>query len=255
MTSLCCCQGDNLLALAEAVVALAEVLELKAEPSGAVEGLIIESRSDRGKGPVATAIVQRGTLRRGCVLVAGTSWAKVRFLFDETGRAVASAGPSAAVQVVGWKDPPSAGDVFLEVQSEQRAREAVAWRSDAAEQRRLAEEQDAIELKQQLHLDAYRKQREGLTHLGWRQRKAALYREHRKQVALRPSERTPREGRSLALIIKGDVDGSVETVLNILDTYDAQQQCELELLHFGIGDVSENDVNMAAMFAGDHLDA
>ncbi|XP_039668226.1 translation initiation factor IF-2, mitochondrial isoform X2 [Perca fluviatilis] len=243
-------KGDNLLALAEATVALAEVLELKAEPSGAVEGLIIESRTDRGKGPVTTAIVQRGTLKRGCVLVAGRSWAKVRFLFDENGRTVAEAGPSAAVEVVGWKELPSAGDVFLEVESEQRAREAVEWRSYAEEQQKLTEEQDAIELKQQLHLDQYRKQREGLTHLSWRQRKAALYRENRKQFAVRPSEKTQREGRSLPLIIKGDVDGSVEAILNLLDSYDAQQQCELELLHFGIGDISENDVIMAQTFSG-----
>ncbi|XP_078127516.1 translation initiation factor IF-2, mitochondrial isoform X1 [Sander vitreus] len=243
-------KGDNLLALAEATVALAEVLELKAEPSGAVEGLIVESRTDRGKGPVTTAIVQRGTLKRGCVLVAGRSWAKVRFLFDENGRAVAEAGPSAAVEVVGWKELPSAGDVFLEVESEQRAREAVEWRSYAEEQQKLMEEQSAIELKQKLHLDGYRKQREGLMHLSWRQRKSLLRRENRQQFAIRPSEKTQREGRSLSLIIKGDVDGSVEAILNLLDTYDAQQQCELELLHFGIGDVSENDVNMAQSFAG-----
>lgn len=149
------CQGDNLLALAEATVALAEVLELKAAPSGAVEGVVIESRTDRGKGwveptlslpaspgerqraagvgvacdvikvgvssllrPVTTAIVQQGTLKRGAVLVAGKTWAKVRFLFDEKGRAVTEAGPSAAVEVVGWKDLPSAGDLLLEVESE-----------------------------------------------------------------------------------------------------------------------------------------
>jgi len=68
--------------------------------------------------PVTSVIVQRGTLRRGCVLVAGTSWAKVRFLFDENGRAVPEAGPSAAVQVVGWRELPSAGEVLLEVESE-----------------------------------------------------------------------------------------------------------------------------------------
>uniref|UniRef100_A0A3Q2VKF0 Translation initiation factor IF-2, mitochondrial n=1 Tax=Haplochromis burtoni TaxID=8153 RepID=A0A3Q2VKF0_HAPBU len=160
-------KGDNLLALAEATVALAEVLELKAEPTGPVEGLVIESRTDKGKGPVTTSIVQRGTLKRGCVLVAGKSWAKVRFLFDENGCAVREAGPSTAVEVVGWKELPSAGETILEVESE-----------------------------------------------------------------------------------VSDVDGSVEAILNILDSYDGQQQCELEVVHFGIGDISENDVNMAEMFGG-----
>ncbi|TNN30029.1 Translation initiation factor IF-2, mitochondrial [Liparis tanakae] len=222
--------GDNLLALAEATVALAELLELKAEPSGAVEGLIIESRTDKGRGPVTSVIVQRGTLRRGCVLVAGTSWAKVRFLFDENGRAVPEAGPSAAVQV--------------------RAREVVEWRSYVEEQEKLQEEQSAIELKQALHLDEYRAERAGLTHLSWRQRKAALYRANKNKFSSRPSERTQRDGPHLPLVIKGDVDGSVDTLLGVLSGYDAQQQCALEVVHFGIGDVSENDVETAAVFAG-----
>ncbi|XP_005748657.1 translation initiation factor IF-2, mitochondrial [Pundamilia nyererei] len=243
-------KGDNLLALAEATVALAEVLELKAEPTGPVEGLVIESRTDKGKGPVTTAIVQRGTLKRGCVLVAGKSWAKVRFLFDENGCAVREAGPSTVVEVVGWKELPSAGETILEVESEQRAREVVEWRSHDEEQRKLQEEQSAIEQKQKLHLEEYRREREGLSHLSWRQRKVALYRANKTRFATRPSERMQSDQLSLPLIVKGDVDGSVEAILNILDSYDAQQQCELEVVHFGIGDISENDVNVAEMFGG-----
>ncbi|KAG7232765.1 hypothetical protein INR49_008121 [Caranx melampygus] len=244
-------KGDNLLELAEATVALAEVLELKAEPSGFVEGIIIESRTDKGKGPVTTAIVQRGTLRRSCVLVAGKTWAKVRLLFDENGRQVQEAGPSCAVQVVGWKDLPSAGEVILEVESEQRAREVVEWRSSEEEELKLQEEKSAIELKQQAHLEAYKKERAELSHLSWRQRKAALYRANRSSYATRPSEKTQDDRLRLLLIIKGDVDGSVEAMLNILDSYDAQQQCELEVVHFGIGDISENDVNVAETFGGE----
>lgn len=243
-------KGDNLLALAEATVALAEVLELKADPSGPVEALVIESRTDKGKGPVTTAIVQRGTLKRGCVLVAGKCWAKVRFLFDENGRTVPGAGPSAAVEVVGWKDLPSAGETILEVESEQRAREVVEWRIHEEEQVKLQEEQNAIELKQKLHLEEYHREREGLTHLNWRQRRAALYRANKSRFSVRPSEKTQSDQLSLPLIVKGDVDGSVETLLNILESYDAQQQCQLEVVHFGIGDVSENDVNMAETFGG-----
>ncbi|MEQ2280397.1 Translation initiation factor IF-2, mitochondrial, partial [Ameca splendens] len=241
-------KDDNLLALAEATVALAEVLELKADPNGPVEALIIESRTDKGKGPVTTAIVQRGTLKRGCILVAGRCWAKVRFLFDENERAVTEAGPSVAVQVVGWKELPSAGETILEVESEQRAREVVEWRSHEEEQQKLLEDRSAIELKQKLHLEEYRREREGLSHLSWRQRKAALYRANKTRFSMRPSERVENEELSLPLIIKGDVDGSVETLLNILDGYDSQEQCHLEVVHFGIGEISENDVNMAEMF-------
>uniref|UniRef100_A0A7N6FAR4 Tr-type G domain-containing protein n=1 Tax=Anabas testudineus TaxID=64144 RepID=A0A7N6FAR4_ANATE len=244
-------KGDNLLALTEATVTLAEILELKAEPTGAVEGLIIESRTDKGKGPVTTVIVQRGTLKRGCVLVAGNTWAKVRFLFDENGRAVTEAGPSSAVEVVGWKELPPAGEVVLGVESEQRAREAVDWRTYEEEQQKLQEEQSVIELKQKVHLDEYRKERAELAHLSWRQRKSALYRANKSKFSVRPSERTQLDHPSLPLIVKGDVDGSVEAILNILDSYDAQQQCELKVVHFGIGDVSENDVNMADTFAGE----
>ncbi|XP_023189838.1 translation initiation factor IF-2, mitochondrial isoform X2 [Xiphophorus maculatus] len=242
-------KGDNLQALAEATVALAEVLELKADPDGPVEAVVIESRTDKGKGPVTTAIVQRGTLRRGCVLVAGRCWAKVRFLFDENGRAVPEAAPSAAVQVVGWKELPSAGETVLEVESE-RAREVVEWRSHLAEQQKLLEEQSAIQLKQQRHLEEYRLEREPLAHLSWRQRRAELYRAHKIRLSVRPSERTESDELGLPLVIKGDVDGSVETLLNVLDGYDAQDECRLDVIHFGVGDVSENDVNMAAAFGG-----
>ncbi|CAN9510002.1 unnamed protein product [Ophioblennius macclurei] len=243
-------KGDNLLELAEATVALAEVLELKAEPSGAMEGLVIESRTDKGKGPVTTAIVQRGALKRGCVLVAGKVWAKVRFLFDENGKEVKEAGPSAAVQVVGWKELPAAGETIIEVESEQRAREVMTWRREQEEQQKLEEEHSAIQLKQQHHQEEYRRERAELTHLSWRQRKAALYRANKTQFASRPSERQESEEARLPLVVKGDVDGSVETLINILDSYDAPQQCDLQVVHFGVGDISENDVNMAETFGG-----
>ncbi|XP_013889741.1 translation initiation factor IF-2, mitochondrial [Austrofundulus limnaeus] len=239
-------KGDNLLGLAEATVALAELMELKADPTGPVEGLIIESRTDKGKGPVTTAIIQRGVLKRGCVLVAGKSWAKVRFLYDENGQVVKEAEPSTPIQVVGWKDTPSVGKTILEVESEQRAREVVEWRSYQEEQQKLVEEQSAIELKQKLHQEEYQQSREGLTHLNWRERRK-IFRSRTKSI-VRVSEKTQSKELSLPVIIKGDVNGSVETLLNILDTYDAQQECQLEVVHFGIGDVSENDVNMAKTF-------
>ncbi|KAM9701320.1 translation initiation factor IF-2, mitochondrial isoform 3-T3 [Menidia menidia] len=242
-------KGSNLGALAEATVALAEVLELKADPSGPVEALVIESRTDKGKGPVTTALVQRGTLRRGGVLVAGRCWAKVRFLLDENGGPLVEAGPGAAVQVVGWRELPSAGDTVLEVESEQRAREVVEWRAQQEERARQQEELSAVRRQQQQQRDKQRQDRAPLAHLSWRQRKAALYRTNRTSYS-RPSERTPSQGPRLPIVLKGDVDGSVEALLSILDGYDAEHECSLELLHFGVGDVSENDINMAAAFGG-----
>ncbi|KAM6977451.1 translation initiation factor IF-2, mitochondrial [Aplochiton taeniatus] len=243
-------KGDRLLELAEATVTLAEVMELKADPVGLVEGTIIESRTDKGKGSVTTAIVQRGTLKKGCVLVAGRTWAKVRFLFDENSSVVSGAGPGTAVEIVGWKELPSAGEEILEVESEQRAREVVDWRCHQEEQDKLKEEQAVIEARQREHQEGYRKERESLAHLSWRQRKSALYRANKQRMATRPSERQDDQQLSLPLVIKGDVDGSVETLLNILESYDCHAQCPLEIIHFGIGDVSENDVHLAQTFSG-----
>ncbi|MBN3278666.1 IF2M factor, partial [Polyodon spathula] len=243
-------KGDNLKSLAEATVTLAEVLELKADPTGLVEGTIVESRTDKGKGPVTTAIIQRGTLKKGCTLVAGKSWAKVRWLFDENNRAMSEAGPSTPVEIVGWKDVPSAGELILEVESEQRAREVIEWRKYVEEQEKLKEDQQVIEAKQKEHQESYSKERDSMSHLNWRQRKSAMYRANKQRMAFRPKERMENEQLSLPVIIKGDVDGSVEAILNILDSYDADEQCELDIVHFGVGDISENDINLAQTFSG-----
>ncbi|KAK0154464.1 Translation initiation factor IF-2, mitochondrial [Merluccius polli] len=244
-------KGDNLLLLTEATVALAEVLELKADPSGPVEGVVIESRTDRGKGAVASVIVQQGTVRRGCVLVAGRSWAKVRFLFDEQGQALEGAGPSRAVQLVGWKDLPSAGEELLEVESEQRAREVVEWRSYKEDQAppEGGPEGDPGETAGAPGSATSRRGRPMPTSAGARGRQRCT-RANRQQAAMRPSEKTHKTQRSLPLILKGDVDGSVEAILSLLESYDAEDQCHMELVHFGVGEVSENDVRLAETFSG-----
>ncbi|MGH0132990.1 UNVERIFIED_CONTAM: hypothetical protein FKN15_059552, partial [Acipenser sinensis] len=246
-------KGDNLKSLAEATVTLAEVLELKADPTGLVEGTVIESRTDKGKGPVTTAIIQRGTLKKGCTLVAGKSWAKVRWMFDENNRAMSEAGPSTPVEIVGWKDVPSAGEEILEVESEQRAREVIEWRKYIEEQEKLKEDQQVIEAKQKEHQESYSKERDSMSHLNWRQKKSAMYRANKQRMAFRPKERMENEQLALPVIIKGDVDGSVEAILNILDSYDADEQCELDIVHFGVGDISENDINLAETFSGSGL--
>ncbi|KAJ8246191.1 hypothetical protein GJAV_G00264710 [Gymnothorax javanicus] len=243
-------KGENLLELAEATVALAEVLELKGDPKGLVEGTVIESRTDRGKGPVTSAIIQRGTLRKGCVLVAGKAWAKVRFLTDENGLPAKEAGPSIVVAISGWKELPSAGEEILEVESEQRAREVVEWRQYVDSQERQQQDLQVIQAKQQEHLQSYRSEREALAHLSWHQRRRLRYKTEKHRMAMRPSERDQSQELSLPLIIKGDVDGSVEAILDILSSYDADDQCQLDIVHFGVGDISENDLNLAETFSG-----
>ncbi|XP_004914796.1 translation initiation factor IF-2, mitochondrial isoform X1 [Xenopus tropicalis] len=243
-------KGHNLQALTEATVTLAEMLELKADPTGLVEGTVVECRTDKGKGPVTTAIVQRGTLKKGAVLVAGKTWAKVRLMFDENNKALSQAGPSTPVEIVGWKDLPSAGDEILEVETEQRAREVVDWRKYVEEQEKIIGDMEVIEAKQKEHRDAYKKNLETFSNLNWRQRKSAMYKANKQLMATRPGEKSESETPMFPLIIKGDVDGSVEAILSIIDTYDAEDQCELDLVHFGVGDISENDIALAETFKG-----
>ncbi|NXL86359.1 IF2M factor, partial [Alectura lathami] len=243
-------KGDNLMVLAEATVALAEVLELKADHTGLVEGTVIESRKDKGKGPVTTAIIRRGTLRKGCVLVAGKTWAKVRLMFDENGKAVDAASPSIPVEIMGWKEVPSAGDEILEVESEQRAHEVVAWRTYVEQQEKMEKDGEVIEAKQKEHRMEYEQKQQKLAHLTWRQRKTALYKANRHLMFLKPKERTEMDKNVLSIILKGDVDGSVEAILNVLDSYDADDECKLDVVHFGMGDISETDVSLAETFNG-----
>ncbi|VFV40364.1 translation initiation factor if- [Lynx pardinus] len=242
--------GDNLMALAEATIALAEMLELKADLNGPVEGTVIESFTDKGRGPVTTAIIQRGTLRRGSILVAGKSWAKVRLMFDENGKTIHEACPSMPVGIVGWRDLPSAGDEILEVESEPRAREVVDWRKYEQEQEKNKENLKIIEEKRKEHQEAHRKAREKYGTLHWKERLFLKYQEKKEQKPLKTKEKEEKDSNVLPIIIKGDVDGSVEAIVNIMDTYDASHECELELVHFGVGDVSENDVNLAETFHG-----
>ncbi|KAI5770861.1 unnamed protein product [Gulo gulo] len=242
--------GDNLMALAEATVALAEMLELKADSTGPVEGTVIESFTDKGRGPVTTAIIQRGTLRKGSILVAGKSWAKVRLMFDENGKTIHEACPSMPVGIVGWRDLPSAGDEILEVESEPRARAVVDWRKYEQEQEKNKEDLKVVEEKRKEHQEAHQKAREKYGNIHWKERSFLKYQERKEQKPLKAKEKEERDSPILPIIIKGDVDGSVEAIVNIMDTYDASHECELELVHFGVGDVSENDVNLAETFRG-----
>lgn len=242
--------GHNLVALAEAIIALAEVLELKADPTGPVEGTVIESFTDKGRGPVTTAIIQRGTLKKGSILVAGKSWAKVRLMFDENGKTLHEAYPSMPVGIIGWRDLPSAGDEILEVGSEPRAREVVEWRKSEHREEKGRDDLKIMEEKREAHQAAHRRAREKYGSLHWKERSYMKYLQRKEQRPLKPKERVERDSNILPVIIKGDVDGSVEAILNLLDTYDASHECELELVHFGLGDISENDVTFAETFHG-----
>ncbi len=193
--------------LLEMILLQAEVMELKANPDRPARGTIIEAKLDRGRGPVATVLVQSGTLKVGDAFIAGTHAGKVRALIDDSGRRIASAIASTPVEVIGFADVPSSGDIFTVVEDEKRARQIALLRQ---QKERLAE----IARARKLTLDdLYAKIKEG-------------------------------EIRELNIIIKGDVQGSVEAMKDALE-HIAHPQVKVKVIHSSVGGINESDVMLA----------
>ncbi|XP_028177069.1 translation initiation factor IF-2, mitochondrial [Ostrinia furnacalis] len=229
----------NLDTLVEALTLQAQLMDLKADPGGYVEGVVIEALLDPKTGKQATVLVQRGTLRRGSVIVAGTGWAKVRVLNTADGQTVQEAPPSTPVSVLGWRELPSAGDQVLEVESEKRANEVMKWRHNQRMKEKQAVDLQAIEAKEAAHEAEYR---------AMLARKRAMGRYKMRREG--PREKMLREDThpTLSVLVKGDVDGSVEAILDILETYDEHDRVRLDLVHFGVGPVTPNDLEIAEAF-------
>jgi translation initiation factor IF-2 len=196
---------ENLL---EMILLQAEIMELKANPNKPARGTIIESRLDKGRGPVATVIIQNGTLKVGDSFVAGTTYGKVRALNDDTGKRITEASPSTPVEVVGFEEVPQAGDSFIVVEDEKIARQIANLR---AQKKRLAEMQRAQKLTLQ---DLYEKIKEG-------------------------------EVKELNLIIKGDVQGSIEALKKAVEDI-VHPEVKVKVIHGAVGGITESDVNLAA---------
>ncbi|OAZ72221.1 Translation initiation factor IF-2 [Acetobacter pasteurianus] len=194
--------------LEEAILLQAEILELKANPDRAAEGAVIESRLDRGRGSVASVLVQKGTLHKGDIVVAGTEWGRVRALLDDRGRQVTDAGPSMPVEVLGLSGVPSAGAPFVVVENENRAREISEFR-----QRKLKEHQVAGQVAARGTLD---------------QMLARIQAGDQKEVSV---------------LIKADVQGSAEaiqtTVLKL-----ANEEVGVRVLNASVGQITESDVQL-----------
>jgi translation initiation factor IF-2 len=200
----------NLGDLLDAISVQAEVLELRANPDRPAEGVIVEAKLDRGRGPVGTALVQRGTLRRGDIIVAGTEWAKVRTLVADVGDTIDEAGPATPVEVVGFSGAPAAGDRFGVVESEARAREITAYRQ--------------------------RQERESAAARGVSARGSL----EQMMSQLRETGRA-----EFPLVIKADVQGSAEAILGALDKLGTSEVTARVLLA-GVGGITESDVSLAA---------
>jgi translation initiation factor IF-2 len=200
-------KGINLDKLEEAILLQAEILDLKANPNRTAEGAVIEAKLDKGRGPVATVLVQRGTLKVGDLIVAGSEWGRVRLLVNDRGETVTEAGPSTPVEVLGLSAVPEAGDEFAVVDSESRAREVTEYRA--------------------------RKRRES--------RQATSSRLTMDQLL---KSQTEGEKRLLPLVVKGDVQGSVEAIQGALDRL-GNDEVGVQFLSGGVGGITESDVILA----------
>ncbi|HET7020380.1 MAG TPA: translation initiation factor IF-2 [Xanthobacteraceae bacterium] len=199
----------NIDRLLETIGLQSEILDLKANPNRATEGTVIEAKLDRGRGPVATVLVQRGTLRGGDLVVAGAEWGRVRALVSDTGMPVEAAGPSTPVEVLGFNGTPEAGDRLAVVQSEARAREVTAYR---ARQRR--------------------------------DKMAARATGMRGSLEQMMSQLKTAGRKDLALIIKADVQGSLEAVIGTIEKL-ATDEVGARVIHSGVGGITESDVTLA----------
>ncbi|HSQ07439.1 MAG TPA: translation initiation factor IF-2 [Chromatiaceae bacterium] len=203
--------GTGIDELLEAILLQAEVLELKAPVDGPARGTIIESSLDKGRGPVATVLVQAGTLRRGDMIVSGGEYGRVRAMFDEAGHGVKEAGPSIPVQVLGLSGTPNAGDDVVTVEDERRAREVAALRKGRERQTKLG---DQAGLNTGVSLDQLFSQLKG------------------------------GEVKSVNLIVKADVQGSVEALRDSLLKL-STDEVKVVLVATGVGGITESDAHLA----------
>ncbi len=202
-------QKLNLDKLQEAILLQSEIMELKANPDRAAEGVVIEAKLDRGRGPVGTVLIQRGTLKVGDVFVAGAEWGRVRALINDKGGQVDEAGPSVPVEILGFNGTPDAGDVFAVVENEARAREISEYRQRKRRENRVGGAGGRGSLEQML-------------------------------AQLKETDK-----KEFPILIKGDVQGSVEAIVGALNQL-STDEVAARPIHTAVGGITESDVILAA---------
>jgi len=200
--------GQGLDELLEAIALQAEILELKANPDRPAEGAVIEAQLDVGRGPVATVLVQKGTLKQGDIFVVGEQWGKVRAMENDKGERVREAGPSVPVEVLGLNGTPEAGDVLNVVETEAQAREIAEYRAQAAKDKRAAA--GAATTLDQL-------------------------------LAKAKADQSVAE---LPIVVKADVQGSAEAIIQAMEKI-GNDEVRVRVLHYGVGAITESDIGLA----------
>lgn len=244
-------KSEGIQELKEAIVALSETLELKSHIDGNVECSVIEASIHPHRGRLATLLVHQGTLKRGDLLV-GTnsshghiSWAKVRSMFNEYGEVVNEATPGFPVQVIGWRDEtlPLAGDEVWQLNSEKQVREVISLGKAYEKQVKDSIALDVIKQKKEEHDKVYKAELSARREAGLRY-KSKRAKEARKKLILNEGDEM-----KTSVVLKADVNGSMEVLLDIFDSF-PNEHCpvKLNLVHYGLGDVTENDIDLASCF-------
>eukprot|EP00041_Stephanoeca_diplocostata_P031285 m.972196 g.972196 ORF g.972196 m.972196 type:complete len:912 (-) comp23928_c0_seq2:306-3041(-) len=240
-------KGIGIKELEEALATAAELSDLRGDSTGLVEGSVLEVKLVKGLGPVATVLVQRGTLKTGAVLVAGTAQCRVRQMNDFTGTKLKTAGPSYPVEVIGWRETPYVGDLVMQVDNEKRAREVLEYRSQLLEQ-------DAL-MTSKGDIDSYREQAKSLQ-LDFQNQKRRIGRgsgAYGLKMKLQ-SEHTDRAtnmgattGNDVPFLLKADVVGSEQAIIKSLEELSCPDVSAV-VIESGLGAINEGDIELASLF-------
>lgn len=231
--------GQGMDELEEAAVTLSEILDMRAENDGPAEGWVLEA-SIKSMGKVATVLVRRGTMRVGDYIVAGQTWARIRTLRNEAGVEILEAGPGTPVEIDGWREQPLAGDEVLQASDEAKAKSVIDYRLEKAERDKMAEDMEAVNASRKAEQE--KREREKAEAAA---REAAL--ESGEEVARKSADVTG--AKQIYFIVKGDVSGSVEAVVDSLATL-GNKEVEPHIIRSGVGQISEFDIEHAAAAEG-----
>ena len=236
--------GQGMKELEDAAVALADILDMRAETDGQAEGWVLEATTNRS-GRVATVLVRRGTLRPGDVIIAGRSWARVRSLRNEAGTTVQSAGPGTPIQIDGWREQPAAGDEVIQAPDEQKAKSVIDYRLESSERARLAADMEAVNEARNLEQEK-RDQLESAAKLAAANPDGPAVASTQELV---PTVASTPNFQEVFFIIKGDVSGSVEAVHDSVSAL-GNGEVRPHILRSGVGPVTEFDIDHAAVAKG-----